>query len=377
MSKKTLILLFCLTLFSCQSPQISPNQTSENQTENNRTDTQLTLNNATLEQSDNQGKTVWKIKAEKVVYSENKDEANLTNLTGNIFKGDQLILKIKADQGLIEKDGQIIYLQKNIVATDQRNEVVIKGDLAEWHPKDELLILKNNIKGMYPNWEMKAKSARYFLEKEKLELIDEVVALTKKPLSQIKTKHLWLEIQPEKIIADQRIEMTQYENKQPKSLIVAQKGEFLLKKDLIILEQNVNYTSNNPPLQIMTSSAKLNLKTETINSEKPVAINHLPSDLNMTGNQGELNFKTNIARLWGGVKGISNKNKSQLSANQLTWNLTNQMLDVLGNVIYQQNNPKFTLSGNKAKGKLQDNTLVITGSENKRVTTEIYPEQIK
>ena len=94
----------------------------------------------------------------------------------------------------------------------------------------------------------------------------------------------------------------------------------------------------------------------------------------MTGNKGQLNLKTNIARLWGGVQGISKKNQSQLASNELTWNLTTQMMEVLGNVIYQQNNPKFTLSGIKATGKLTDNTLVVTGSENKRVSTEIYPE---
>ena len=49
-------------------------------------------------------------------------------------------------------------------------------------------------------------------------------------------------------------------------------------------------------------------------------------------------------------------------------------MEALGEVVYQQNNPKFTLSGIKAIGKLEDNTLVVTGSENKRVSTEIFPD---
>ena len=60
MNKKTLIILFCLSLFSCQSPPISQESSSENKAETERLDTQLTLNNATLEQSDIQGNTVWK-----------------------------------------------------------------------------------------------------------------------------------------------------------------------------------------------------------------------------------------------------------------------------------------------------------------------------
>lgn len=374
MYKKTFIILCCLSLFSCQSPPISQDQTSEKQgEETTRLDTQLTLNNATLEQADTQGKTVWKIKAEKVVYSDDNNQANLTNVTGNIFKGDQLVLKIKADQGVIENDGEIVFLKNNIVATDQRNKAVIKGDQAEWHPKDDLLILKDNIKGIYPNWDLKANSARYLLEAEKLELTGDIMVFSQKPILQIKTKHLWWEIKPEKFIADQPIEMTQYENKQPKSLVLASQGVFFLKKEMVILEKNVQYKSNNPPLQITTNLATWNFKTETIESEKPVTINHLPSQLNMTGNKGQLNLKTNMARLWGGVQGVSKKNQSQLASNELTWNLTTQMMEVLGNVIYQQNNPKFTLSGTKATGKLTDNTLVVTGSENKRVSTEIYP----
>jgi LPS export ABC transporter protein LptC len=374
MYKKICLIIICLSLFSCQSPPISQEQSLETETEaQSRLDTQLTLTNATLEQSDTQGKTLWKIKAEKVVYSENNEQANLTNLTGNIFRGDELILKIKADKGLIENDGEIIFLDDNIVATDQRNESVIKADKAQWNPKEDILILRENIKGIYPNWDLKAKSARYLVEEERLELIGDIVAITEKPFFQIKTNHLWWEIKQKKMVGDQPLEITEYENKKPKSLIVANKGEFYLEKEIIVLENNIQYKSNEPPLQISTNSAIWNFKNQTIESAKPIKIIHTPSQLNMTGNKGQLNLKTNVAKLWGGVQGKSEKNQSQLSSSELTWNLTTQMMEALGEVVYQQNNPKFSLSGIKAVGKLQDNTLVITGAQNKQVSTEIYP----
>jgi LPS export ABC transporter protein LptC len=374
MYQKAFLILCCLSLWGCQNAPIAPKQSSEKQAESVRLDTQLTLNNATLEQSDVQGKTVWKIKAEKVFYSEDKDEANLTNLTGNIFKDGKLILKIKADEGLIEEDGKIIFLKKNIVATDQRNESVIKGDEAQWHPKDDLLILKDNIKGVYPNWDIKAKSARYLVETEKLELLGDIVAITKNPFFQIKTNHLWWEIKQDQMIADQPLQMTEYENKKPKSLVLADQGVFDLKKEMITLQKNIQYKSSDPPLQISTNTAIWNLKMKTIETDQPIQIVDSSSQLNIIGNKGKLDFKTNLTRLWGGVQGVSKKNQSQLYASELTWNFTTQMMEALGEVSYEQNNPKFTLSGVKATGKLTDNTLVITGSQKQRVSTEIYPE---
>jgi hypothetical protein len=51
-----------------------------------------------------------------------------------------------------------------------------------------------------------------------------------------------------------------------------------------------------------------------------------------------------------------------------------QTIEGLGNIIYQQNKGvKFNLTGDKAIGSLQNNSVIVTSNQPERVVTEIYP----
>jgi lipopolysaccharide export system protein LptA len=55
--------------------------------------------------------------------------------------------------------------------------------------------------------------------------------------------------------------------------------------------------------------------------------------------------------------------------------MADQTLEALGNVIYQQSkSPKFNLTGERAIGILQNNSVIVTSDKKDRVVTEIYPE---
>jgi lipopolysaccharide export system protein LptA len=82
-----------------------------------------------------------------------------------------------------------------------------------------------------------------------------------------------------------------------------------------------------------------------------------------------------MAWLTGGTQGMSQRNQATLFANNLTWNMADQTLEALGNVIYQQSkSPKFNLTGERAIGILQNNSVIVTSDKKDRVVTEIYPE---
>jgi lipopolysaccharide export system protein LptA len=94
----------------------------------------------------------------------------------------------------------------------------------------------------------------------------------------------------------------------------------------------------------------------------------------VTGNQGKVDLNQNMAWLTGGTQSQSEQNQSQLFADQLTWNMQAQTIEGLGNIIYQQNKGvKFNLTGDKAIGSLQNNSVIVTSNQPERVVTEIYP----
>jgi lipopolysaccharide assembly outer membrane protein LptD (OstA) len=71
------------------------------------------------------------------------------------------------------------------------------------------------------------------------------------------------------------------------------------------------------------------------------------------------------------VQAIRQKNAAQLTADRLTWHIDSQAVEAEGNITYRQQNPTATLSGKRAAGNLEQQTMVISGGD---VVTEITPE---
>jgi lipopolysaccharide assembly outer membrane protein LptD (OstA) len=138
-------------------------------------------------------------------------------------------------------------------------------------------------------------------------------------------------------------------------------------------------TSLEPPVQIAGNSVTWNLNTQMVTSDQPVKVVHRQQQVTLTGNRGQVDLKGKVARLVGGVQGVGTRNQSQLYANQVTWNIPTEEFDAQGNVIYhQQVDPPLHLTGSRAVGKFQGQTVVVTGGggasgSGSRVVTEIIP----
>ncbi|NEQ21001.1 MAG: LPS export ABC transporter periplasmic protein LptC, partial [Microcoleus sp. SIO2G3] len=127
------------------------------------------------------------------------------------------------------------------------------------------------------------------------------------------------------------------------------------------------------PLLMSSNSAIWNLKAETVLSDQPVRIVHQKENVILTANQGQIDLARKVANLTGGVQGVGSRNQAKLYANQLRWDIPTQNVQASGNVIYEQVNPPFNTSGPVAVGKIQDQSVVVTGSTGNRVVTKIIP----
>ena len=358
------------TLVSCHSspPKV---QSQVSDTPKSRKDTQLVLNNAILEQSNKRENTVWKIKADTITYSEDQKIATLDKVIGNLLQDNQIIFRISAQQGEVQDNGNIIVLEKDIVAQDPRNESIIKSEAMEWQPQKNLLRIKSGLQGLSSNLNVTAQTGRYLTNTESLSIEGEVVATTEQPPLQLTSDRLTWDIAQNKVISPGQVKIVRYHQAKVTDRLFSDRAELDLTTNIATLTKNIELVSLQPKLQAATESLIWNYQLRSGKSDQPIQILDREDQMSLTGNQGSFNLREQIVKLEGGVKGINKKKSSELYARQLTWQIDTEQVEALGNVIYQQDNPRTRLTGEKAVGTLGNNNIVITSNGKQPVTSII------
>ena len=335
----------------------------------------LKLNKATLEQTDAKGQSLWKIQVEDAIYTPDRKNADLTGIKGNLFTDGKIVLQVSADKGEIQKDGEIVILRQNIIAVDPRNKAVIRSNEAEWRPKESLLVIRKDFKGSHPQLEVTAKEGQYETRRQRVDLSGNIVGVSAQKRLQLKTEHLFWLIAENKILSDQLMTVSRFQDKQITDQIVTKQAELQLNTKLLQIRENVDFKSLKPPLQIVGTLINWQYEKRLVDSSQPLKIVDYEKQITITGNQGKVDLNQNMAWMTGGAQGISKQNQAKLFANNLTWNMASQTLEALGNVVYEQSkSPKFNLTGERAIGILQNNSVIVTSDKQDRVVTEIYPE---
>jgi LPS export ABC transporter protein LptC len=365
-----LLMGITLSITSCQSSDPNPDVNQVSST--SRIDTELILNNAVLEQSNKQSNTVWKIKANNIVYSEDKKIATLTKVVGNLFQNDMVILKISAESGEVRNQGNIILLENQVIASDPRNNSVINSEQVEWRPQDNLLLIKSKLIGNHPNLKVVAKSGRYFTDTEKLEIEKDVEATTKQPALQLTSDRLEWNIPQGQVISPGSMKLVRYDQEQTVvDQLISDRAELNLQKHQATLNKNIELITSEPPLQVATDFLTWNYQSRIGKTDQPIQILDRDRHIDLTGNQGEINLQQQLATLQNGVQGINKKTESELYARKVTWKLDTEQVEATGNVIYEQVKPKARLTGEKAIGTLGNSNITVIGNDKQPVTSVI------
>lgn len=361
--------------FGCSSPnptQVattpSPTPTPETKLEGN-----ISLRKLILEETDDKGLSLWKIKANTANYTPDRKKALVKLPEGTFFQDGKVVLEVSAQEGEIWEDGKQVFLKGNIVATDPRNKAVLRGQKLEWRPKEDLLIVSDRVTGTHPQIQATAKGGRYLTRSQKLELSGDIVAKSQDPSLQLLTQHLIWQIPQQLVTADKPLEVQRYRQNVMSDRILGNSGVVNLKTKTATLKQNVRLSSIDPPLQMEGNSANWNLNTQKVTSDRPLKIWHRQEQVLVAANRGEVNLEQKTAILTGNALAIANRNQARLSTNQIEWNIATQQIKTNSQVIYQQSNPPLKLTGSSGTGRLQDQTFIVSGGKDRRVVTEIIP----
>lgn len=376
--KKTFIsLITCILLTSCQGNN-SDQQVDGEDTEFKREIEQgLVLINSTIEQSSTQGEVLWRISADKAVYAEDNQTANLENITGNLFEKGEIILKIVAEKGKVTKDGQRIYLQGGIIALDPRNNAELKGEEVIWKPEEHILIMtgKDRVNANHEDLVISSNQVKYNTENQILELEGNIIGTTRKPTLQITTEHLFWRINENKIIGNKLLNITRYDEQN----IITDKmktdqAEIDLKNNIATLNGNIEYQSLQPALQAATQRITWYYDSRWIEAINTTKLVQPEENLTLTANIVKFNLDKNEVYLQEGVYGESNNKESEIYGDMIIWNTETKNIYGEGNIYYKQQNPELNLRGAKAYGNLGAKNITVQGDSTQRVVTNIFPK---
>ncbi len=339
-------------------------------------DSSLTFNDVTLEQADDKGKLWWKVKAKQARYSKDQKTAMIEAPKGELFQDGKLVFKIEAQKGEVHQDGKSIVMKGAIVATDVRDGTVLKGNEVEWRPKEDMLLLRNKFSGSHKQMDIAGQTGRFLTRARKVEISGQVVALAKDPNLNIKTEQLTWEIKNQKVMATRSVQIERYQEKTLTERATSTTANVDLKTKVVSLQQAAQLNLLQPGVQVNSEILTWNIDAQRAKSDRPVTILNPAQQLTMSANQGELALKEQMVYLTGNVKGVGQKNQSELYADQANWSLVTQQFNAAGHVNYRQANPALNLNGPQATGTLQDKNVIVTADRNQQVVTEIVPGNI-
>ncbi|MEH2037535.1 LPS export ABC transporter periplasmic protein LptC [Nostoc sp.] len=353
----------------------SPPASQQNTADSSNKDSNLTFFDVTLEQADEVGRPIWKVRAKTAKYTKEKQIGQAESPYGELYQDGKIVYQIKADVADIEQDGKQLFLKGKIFATDPSNGIVLQGNELEWRPKEDLLIVRNKINGTHNKLQAVAQEVRVKTREQRMEFSGGVVANSIDPQMQVRTEHLIWNIKEEKLIGDRPLEIDRYKDNKISDRGKGNSAEVNLKTKIATIQKNAQLDLLDPPMQISSNSMTWNMNTETVTTNSPTRMFQRAENVTVTANQGEMKIPQKTVYLKGNVNAVGQRRQS-LRSNTLTWYLDNKLVEAQGNVVYRQIDPPLNFVGETAVGNLQTENIVVKGgSSSGRVVTEIIPQE--
>ncbi|WP_445630797.1 LPS export ABC transporter periplasmic protein LptC [Nostoc sp. DSM 114167] len=367
----TFLLVFGLAACGGKSPTTSQQNTADSSNK----DSNLTFFDVTLEQADEVGRPIWTVRAKTAKYTKEKQIGQAESPYGELYQDGKIVYQIKADVADIEQDGKQLFLKGKIFATDPSNGIVLQGNELEWRPKEDLLIVRNQINGTHKQLQAVAQEVRVKTREQRMEFSGGVVANSIDPQMQLRTEHLIWNIKEEKLIGDRPLEIDRYKDNKISDRGKGNSAEVNLKTKIATVQKNAQLELLDPPMQIASNSMTWNMNAETVTTNSPTRMFQRAENVTVTANQGEMKIPQKTVYLKGNVNAVGQRRQS-LRSNTLTWYLDNKLVEAQGNVVYRQIDPPLNFVGETAVGNLQTENIVVKGgSSSGRVVTEIIPQE--
>jgi hypothetical protein len=371
--------LFCLQFSACswQAPKTPKLSTKPVQGG-------VSFSDVVLAQTDPKGKLLWKFQAKGVKSSEGQQPiATAQSIKGQLYEAGKPVFDIAAEQGTIRQTTQQVRLQGKIQVTDRQHRVVFRGREAQWNPQTGQLMVRGGLMAVHPQLRLWANTLRASKQGNAIQVQGSVVMETLANADPQNSQRVRLKAsQAVWNVAQQTFQAgtasdngqqptVQIEQLNPigeKAVALAGEARADLKRGEVALRSPVRLTMGD----VMLTSRELKWETLTgrISTRELLQLQDPRRQVTILANGGSVEQARNLVDLQGKVEVTGLKDRARLSSDRLLWNTKTERIEALGNVNYVQETPAFTLRGPRAVGKIEEQTLRISGGD---VVTEILP----
>jgi LPS export ABC transporter protein LptC len=329
-----LSILLTVGLFACSSPAKPTNKAGTSKPTEQRKDSNLTVFDGTLDATDETGKLIWRVNAQKAKYTKEREMGQAENPYAELYQDGKIVYQVTADKADIEQNGKQLLLKGKIVAIDPQNGVELRGNELEWRPKEDLLIVRNQLNGKHKQLVAVAQEARAKTREQRVDFLGGVVANSLEPQLQMRTEHLTWQVKQQTLIGDRPIQFDRYQNNKVTDRGKGDSAQVDLKTKIVTIMKNAQVDLAQPQIQITSNVMAWNLNSQIVTTKSPVRVFHRTENMVVTANQGELRIPQDTVYLQGNVNGVGQR-RQVIKSDRLTWFLKNQQVEAQGNVVYQ------------------------------------------
>jgi lipopolysaccharide export system protein LptA len=371
--------LFCLQFSACswQAPKTPKLSTKPVQGG-------VSFSDVVLAQTDPKGKLLWKFQAKGVKSSEGQQPiATAQSIKGQLYEAGKPVFDIAAEQGTVRQTTQQVSLRGKIQVTDRQHRMVFRGREAQWNPQTGQLMVRGGLMVTHPKLRLWANTLRASKQGNAIQVQGSVVMETLASADPRNSQRVRLKAnQAAWNVAQQSFQAgtasnngqqptVQIEQLNPigeKAVALAGEAKADLKGGVVALRSPVRLTMGD----VILTSRELRWETLAgrISTRELLQLQDPRRQVTVLANGGLVEQARNLVDLQGKVEVTGLKDRARLSSDRLLWNTKTERIEALGNVNYVQETPAFTLRGPRAVGKIEEQTLRISGGD---VVTEILP----
>ncbi len=304
-----------------------------------------------------------------------------------------------------QRDGQL-WIKGRTTVTDLQQKGTIVADQLVWQGDRGVLIAQKNLQARYPQVTVTAKRLEADSQRQELRALNAVQVTS--PARDAKdwrlnTESLVWQQEPNRLLAgvigQGGVTVLGVAGDRQGQRLQAQRAIWSMSDQVVTLEGSVQVQLPNPALQVEGETVRWLIAQQQLVSDRPVRVQYPTQGIQGQANRGvfliaenraifdnaQINSQPQQAHLraqrlnwWipqerveaSGQVEIQRPN-AHLRTAQLIWRIPQQEVEAQGGVFYRQNNPRIQVQGQRAKGWLDRQEVIVSGNVQSEVLVQL------
>ncbi|BAC08305.1 LPS export ABC transporter periplasmic protein LptC [Thermosynechococcus vestitus] len=361
------------------------------------------LQHLTLRQTNAKGQLLWLLQAAGARYrDDDRQQLEIQNLTGELKAEGKTTYKVQAKAvNVRQREGQL-WVEGRTTVTDLQQKGTIIADQLVWQGDRGVLIAQKNLQARYPQVTVTAKRLEADSQRQELRALDtvQVSAAAKEAKDlRLKTESLVWQQQTNRLLAgvigQGGVTVVAVAGDRQGQRLQAQRAIWSISDQRVTLEGDVRVQLPNPALRIAGETVHWLIPQQQLVSDRPLRVSYPSQGIEGQANRGvfliaekraifdnvQINSQPQQSQLraqrlnWWipqqrlearGQVDIQRPN-AQLRTAQLIWRIPQQEVEAQGGVFYRQSNPHIQVQGQRAKGWLDRQEVIVSGNVQSKV----------